>query len=84
MFWFFMTVNNSLKSLYSLEMNILITESLLISAYQLYSIFVSEFFISLCISSAVIVKIFTPSHEFRTEYNFVSLLLLAKFISLTV
>ena len=46
----------------------------------LHSISVSEFFSSSRVSSADIVKIFTPSGEFRTEYNLLELLPLTKYI----
>ena len=78
--WFFTAVNNSLKSLYSLRINILIMRSQSSLTHLLHSIFVSEFFSSSHISSADIAKIFTPSDEFRTEYNLLRLLSLTKYI----
>ena len=79
--WFFTAINNSLKSLYSLGIDILVTESQSSLTYLLHSIFASGFFSSSRVSSADIVKIFTPSGEFRTEYNLLRLLLLTKYIS---
>ena len=78
--WFFTAVNNSLKSLYSLEIDILVTGSQLSLTHLLHSIFASGFFSSSRVSSADIVKIFTPSGEFRTEYNLLGLLPLTKYI----
>ena len=78
--WSFTAVNNSLKSLYSLGIDILVTGSQSSLTRLLHSIFVSEFFSSLRVSSADIVKIFTPSGEFRTGYNLLELPPLTKYI----
>lgn len=81
-FWFFTVINNSSKSLYSLEIDNLITKSLLTSAHLLHSIFTLRLFFNFShVFSAVIAKTFTPSDEYKTEYNLVKLLLLTKYIS---
>ena len=78
--WSFTAVNNPLKSLYSLGIDILVTGSWSSLTRLLHSIFVSGFFSSLRVSFTDIAKIFTPSGEFRTEYNLLELLPLTKYI----
>ena len=74
-FWFFTAVNNSWKSLYSFRIGILVIRSWLNFTHWLHSIWVVGFFNFLHAFFTVMMRIFTPLSEFRTECSFSELLL---------
>ena len=75
-----LSVNISLKSLYSLEIDNLITKSEFSKTIQLYSIFILRFLSFLHGFSAVIMKIFTPLDEHIIKYSFTKVNSFTKYI----